>query len=179
MEKLITEKDFTTYLKEKGTGVPFVGFESPKYQFNLLQKQLLDGEYGLCCFLLQIDKKNVVGSLTNKRLIILKNKIIGNDIISISINNINDIYIKNKIATSYIIIDTLKETVKLNGPRISVENTYKVLQNSLNIIKNSLINKDELNSNDKYDELKKIKELLDNGTLTQDEFEKEKQKILN
>lgn len=32
---------------------------------------------------------------------------------------------------------------------------------------------------DKYDKLKKIKELLDNGTLTQDEFEKEKQKILN
>lgn len=32
---------------------------------------------------------------------------------------------------------------------------------------------------DKYDKLKKIKELLDNGTLTQEEFEKEKQKILN
>ena len=32
---------------------------------------------------------------------------------------------------------------------------------------------------DKYDKLKKIKELLDNGILTQEEFEKEKQKILN
>jgi hypothetical protein len=32
---------------------------------------------------------------------------------------------------------------------------------------------------DKYDKLKKVKELLDNGTLTQEEFEIEKKKILN
>lgn len=32
---------------------------------------------------------------------------------------------------------------------------------------------------DKYDQLKKIKELFDNGTLTQEEFEREKEKILN
>ncbi len=32
---------------------------------------------------------------------------------------------------------------------------------------------------DKYDKLKKIKELLDEGIITQDEFEKEKNKILN
>lgn len=33
--------------------------------------------------------------------------------------------------------------------------------------------------NHKYDQLAKIKELQDNGILTQDEFEMEKQKILN
>ncbi len=31
----------------------------------------------------------------------------------------------------------------------------------------------------KYDELKKLKELLDSGVITQEEFEKEKEKILN
>jgi hypothetical protein len=31
----------------------------------------------------------------------------------------------------------------------------------------------------KYDELKKLKELLDSGAITQNEFEKEKKKILN
>ncbi len=33
--------------------------------------------------------------------------------------------------------------------------------------------------NQKYDQLAKIKELLDNGILSQDEFDLEKQKILN
>ena len=33
--------------------------------------------------------------------------------------------------------------------------------------------------NQKYDQLAKIKELLDNGILSQDEFDQEKQKILN
>lgn len=35
------------------------------------------------------------------------------------------------------------------------------------------------NINQKYDQLAKIKELLDDGILTQDEFDQEKQKILN
>ena len=32
---------------------------------------------------------------------------------------------------------------------------------------------------DKYDQLKKIKELFDNGVITSEEYEKEKQKLLN
>jgi len=32
---------------------------------------------------------------------------------------------------------------------------------------------------DKYDELERLKKLLDDGALTQDEFEREKAKILN
>ncbi|MDP3301668.1 MAG: SHOCT domain-containing protein [Sulfuricurvum sp.] len=35
------------------------------------------------------------------------------------------------------------------------------------------------NANQVYDQLSKIKELLDNGAITQEEFETEKEKILN
>lgn len=35
------------------------------------------------------------------------------------------------------------------------------------------------NPNQKYDQLSKIKELLDNGAISQEEFESEKEKILN
>jgi hypothetical protein len=38
--------------------------------------------------------------------------------------------------------------------------------------------KDKVQPMDKYDQLKKIKELLDNGTLTQEEYEIEKKDIL-
>ena len=36
-----------------------------------------------------------------------------------------------------------------------------------------------INKSDKYDDLKKLQELKDNGTITDEEFEKEKAKILN
>lgn len=36
-----------------------------------------------------------------------------------------------------------------------------------------------VNKNDKYDQLKKLKELLADGTLSQEEFETEKKKLLN
>lgn len=39
--------------------------------------------------------------------------------------------------------------------------------------------KEENSSNSKYDELNKLKELLDKNIITKEEFEKEKQKILN
>lgn len=35
------------------------------------------------------------------------------------------------------------------------------------------------NANQKYEQLSKIKELLDNGAISQEEFEAEKEKILN
>lgn len=188
MKEMTTKEEFYEYLKNNKTGMKnLIGTVSPKYQFAFLEKQLLKDEYAICCFVLQINefsitsKNNVSGALTNKRLIISKNNIVKNEIISISINNINDIYIKNKIVQSFLIIDTLKETIELTGNREYVENTYKLLHESLNEVKNNLITNDTepLNTTSKYDELSKIKELLDNGILTQEEFNTEKEKILN
>ena len=56
MNKLITQNDFITFLKENKTGLPLICFDSPKFQSSLLVKQLLEGEYGLCCFLLDMNK---------------------------------------------------------------------------------------------------------------------------
>lgn len=182
MNKLVTQNDFITFLKENKTGLPLICFESPKFQSSLLVKQLLNEEYGLCCFLLEMNKKTVIGALTNKRLLILRNKMIGNDIISVSLNNINDIYMKNRLTKSYIIIDTIKETIELTGRNDIVKNTYKILQDSLNLTHNNLIiNNGSKSTNDinKYDELSKLKKLLDENAITKDEFEKEKDKILN
>lgn len=83
---------------------------------------------------------------------------------------------------SHIIIDTLKETIELTGRNDIVKNTYEILQNSLNTIKNNLISNNkhisECNIN-KYDDLSKLKKLLDENIITKEEFENEKDKILN
>lgn len=182
MNKLTTKNDFLTFLKENKTGLPLIGFDSPKFHSILLEKELMNEEYGLCCFLLDMNKKIVIGTLTNKRLIILRNKLLGNDIISISLNNINDVYTKSKFSKSYIIIDTLKETIELTGRIDIIKNTYKVLRDSLNTVQNNLINNNQYKSEcstDKYENLTKLKKLLDENVITKDEFEKEKDKILN
>jgi len=47
-------------------------------------------------------------------------------------------------------------------------------------IENKLLNKDTIiTSTDKYDQLSKIKKLLDENVISQEEFENEKKKILN
>ena len=83
---------------------------------------------------------------------------------------------------SHIIIGTLKETIELTGRNDIVKNTYEILQNSLNTIKNNLISNNkhisECNIN-KYDDLSKLKKLLDENIITKEEFENEKDKILN
>lgn len=151
--------------------------------FKIIEKNLLNDENVLTCFMLMIGNSSsrVAGVLTNKRLIIAKNEIIGNKIISISINTINDIFLKNGLVDSKLVIDSLSEKVELRGLKNLTQNTYNELHQKLNEIKNSLINNKyyTTGSNSKYDELKKAKELLDSGILTQEEFENEKQKILN
>ena len=69
----------------------------------------------------------------------------------------------------------------MRGLKNLTQNAYSDLHQKLNEIKNGLINNNQNSNinNTKYDDLKKIKELLDNGILTQDEFEKEKNKILD
>lgn len=52
---------------------------------------------------------------------------------------------------------------------------YLLIGKAMKIANN--VNSD--NSNQKYEQLSKIKELLDNGAISQEEFEVEKEKILN
>lgn len=152
--------------------------------FKIIESNLLKDEKILTCFMLMIGKssKRVAGALTNKRLIIARKEIVGNKIINISLNNINDIFIKNGLIDSTLIIDSISETIELRGLRNLVQNTYNELHNKLNEVKNGFINNNIspiVNNSSKYDELKKLKELLDEGIITQDEFEKEKNKVLN
>ncbi len=182
IQQSITAKDMVKYCLSKKTGNE--GMPGGMLRgFTIIEKNILNDENFLTCFMLMIgnSSKRVAGVLTNKRLIIAKNDIIGNRIISISINNINDIFLKNGLVNSTLVIDSLSEKVELRGLKNLTQNTYNELHQKLNEIKNGLINNEHysINNISKYDELKKIKELLDNGTLTQEEFEKEKQKILN
>ncbi len=182
MKELLHCDDFVHYVETKKTGNESLPGWMKKH-FKVVENSLLNGEYGVVCFMLMIGKssKRVAGVLTNKRLIIAQDKLIGNQLITISINNINDIYIKNGLIDSTLVIDSFKETLQFTGLKKLVQNTNSELNNALNYVKNNLINNNDtiVTKTSKYDELKKIKELLDTDIITQEEFDSEKEKILN
>lgn len=180
MKKLLNADDFTKYCQENQTGNESWPGMMNKH-FKIIENSLLNDEYGLTSFMLMIGNSSlrIAGVLTNKRLIIGQKKVIGNQLITISINNINDIYTKKGIIDGILIIDSLKEKIELHGLKQYVQNTYKYLHESLDDIKSNVMNGKNDNGNSKYDDLKKLKDLLDNKVISQKEFEKEKNKILN
>lgn len=186
-KKLLTADDFSNYVIENKTGnESFPGWM--KKHFKVVEQNLVNNEYGLVSFMLMIgdSSKRIAGVLTNKRLIIAQDKLIGNQIITVSINNINDIYMKKGLIDGTLIIDSFKETLTFVGLKRLVENTNSALNNALNEIKNNLINNNTIQTNntaqhsdDKYDKLSKLKKLLDENIINQKEFNEEKEKILN
>lgn len=186
-KKLLTSDDFSNYVIENKTGNESLPGWMKKH-FKVVEQNLVNDEYGLVSFMLMIgnSSKRIAGVLTNKRLIIAQDKLIGNQLITVSINNINDIYMKKGLIDGTLIIDSFKETLAFVGLKRLVENTNNALNNALNEIKNNLISNNVIQNNntiqhsdDKYDKLSKLKKLLDENVINQEEFEKEKQKILN
>lgn len=179
-----TNIELANYMKDKKTGNESFPGMAMKH-FKVIENSLLNDENVLTCFMLLYGNtsKRIAGALTNKRLIIAQGKFIGNQLITISINNINDIYIKNGLINSTLVIDSLKETIQLKGLTNLVKNANSELNIALNEIKNGIINNSQsnnvyVNQEDNYDKLKKLKSLLDENIISQEEFEKEKQKLL-
>lgn len=98
-------------------------------------------------------------------------------------DNINDITFKSGVLFGILTIDTIKETFNIGLDKGSAKVINSTLHNVIDDLKNISITPEikEI-SNDTFsiaDELKKYKELLDMGVLTQEEFESQKNKLLN
>ena len=120
-------------------------------------------------------------AFTNKR-IISKKGLINIQEIDSPIDKINDFDIRQSIlgrifnyskviiktSSSLYFFDYVKDASKFKNMLITTDRVHKVE-----------IQGNNSSSSNKYDELKKLKELLDNDAITQEEYEKEKQKVLS
>ncbi|MGU8907281.1 PH domain-containing protein [Clostridium perfringens] len=127
---------------------------------------------------------NFAYAITNKRIIMAQKKqITGENFQTISLDNINDITFKSGVLLGILTVDTIKETFNIGLDKGSAKSINSTLHSVVDNIKNISITPEikELSTNSFSiaDELKKYKELLDLGVLTQDEFEKQKNKLLN
>lgn len=123
----------------------------------------------------------VVILLTTKRCIYAQKRVIMGDFTKIvSYDNINDIHKKKGWFFGEISIDTIREELTFSVNKESVDNItnsimqvideYKKQSNSVNA---------QVAQISAADELKKFKELLDSGVITQGEFDAKKKQLLN
>ena len=117
-------------------------------------------------------------AITNKRIIIGQGKMIGQNLQTVELNNINDITLKTSTLSGNIIIDTYKETISIGLSSTYAENVYEKIQETINELKKTNTTQGNY-KNDIVSELKQYKELLDLEIITQEEFDKKKKELLN
>ncbi|APH18878.1 PH domain-containing protein [Clostridium botulinum] len=121
-------------------------------------------------------------AITNRRIMLSqKSAVAGETFKSVSLENINDITFESGVLFSTITIDTIREILKIELYKGSGKLVNSKIHEVIDAINNNSKHR-SLQSNNAVsvaDELKKFKELLDMGVLTQEEFNAKKKQLLN
>lgn len=176
-------KEMYLYCKEKGFGQG----QNEKWgikHFSLIEESLLNNEDVLMAFIglhnyksLTKHDNNYAYVITNQRIIMAQKRMMGNSIQTVSLNNINDITLNSGAALGIVTIDSIKEVFNIAVDKKSAKLIYNEIHNVLgNINKPTIASSNGNNSN--IDDIYKLKELLDNGIITQEEFDLKKKQIL-
>nr|WP_245169606.1 PH domain-containing protein [Enterococcus faecium] len=157
------------------------------HHFNLISDQLNSDEYVIFCFVglhnyISSTKhdNNYAYALTNKRLIVAQQKMIGNNVQSIILDNLNNISKKRGILLGTLTIDTLGKVLNVAVDKDTVDRISDSLNEIIYNLKRRNISATNSNTStiSSASEIRKYKELLDDGIITEEEFNKKKQELL-
>ena len=110
-----------------------------------------------------------------------QNRVIGEHVLVVSLRNVNDVFMKTGIVWGTLTIDTRDEIFNIAIDKNSIRNIHEMVTSKLfeyteNLHKNVV---DDANpTNSAVDELIKWKNLMDQGIITEEEFERKKFEIL-
>ncbi|WP_321993276.1 PH domain-containing protein [Clostridium butyricum] len=126
---------------------------------------------------------NFAYAITNKRIMIAqKNATSGEKFQTVLLDNINDITFKSGIVLATITIDSIKETFNVGLSKMFADQLNSKIHEVIDKLKynsqNSAVSESKVEIS-VADEIKKFKELLDMGALTQEEFDIKKKQLLN
>lgn len=157
--------------------------------FQIIADSLSTGEYVIFCFVglhnyISTSKhdNNYAYALTNKRIIAGQQKLVGNHVQSIKLDKLNDITKSRGALLGVLTIDTLSEKVNV---AVDKETTDRIARSLNEIIFD--LKGEETNSQNtttittnvsSADEIRKFKQLLDEGIITQEEFDLKKRELL-
>lgn len=128
------------------------------------------------------ESRTVLIICTNRRVIFLnKNMFFGGDSTDIPLNMINSVQLKTHLVLADIAITNGSMTTKLSSlSKLSAPILAKTIKNESLAFQQKLLHptSTENNSIDAADQIRKFKQLADDGIITQEEFEAKKKQLL-
>ena len=128
---------------------------------------------------------NYAYAMTDKRIIMAQHKLLGANIQSVNIDNINDITMSKAglmgIGLGVVCIDTFKEKFNVGVNVTYAGNIYDRVHEVWDIIREKNTNNQQtrtVEAKSPVEQLKEFKELLDMGIITQEEFDAKKKELL-
>ncbi|NKD38286.1 hypothetical protein HED42_09085 [Enterococcus casseliflavus] len=184
---LKTAADMADFCQEQGYSVGTIKKWITRH-FKLVEEQLNDDEYVVFCFVglhnfVSTTKhdNNYAYALTNKRLIVAQQKVIGNNVQSIVLDNLNNVSKNAGMMYGVLTINTLGASVVVGVDKGAADSINDALNKIIYDLKSSANTSVVLNNSSAVsavDEIRKYKELLDEGIISQEEFDKKKTELL-
>lgn len=185
---LVTSRDMYYYARDNGFGRG-MNEEWGLKHFKVIALNLMKDEDVLMTFIGMHNYRSATKhdkyfayAITDKRFIIAqKNIIAGETLQTIYLDNINDITFASGMAFGIMTIDTIKEKFNVALDKISAKKITDRAHEILDDIraKNKTLNTSPTSSQlSSADEIKKYKSLLDEGIITEEEFNLKKSQLL-
>lgn len=183
-----TAEEMVQYCDENNTGSGFNAKWRLKH-FQIVENQLNNDEEVLVAFIgirnyvsLTKHEGNWAYAVTNKRIIIGQKGLIGEKVDVISLRDLNDISFKKGVIYGVLTFDTIKEEFNVGLDKISATAIHELVTNTIMGLKEEMHQPSQpvqqAKTDDPYEEVKKLKELLDMGIITEEEFNLKKKNIL-
>ena len=176
-----TAKEMYDYCLKQKLGAGFSAGNSLKH-FEVIASNLRSDENVLFVFIglhnyvsMTKHDNNFAYAITNKRILMGQKKVIGQNFQSVALDQVNDIKFKSGLALGVITIDTIKETFNVALDKAQASN----INDQIHRILMDLKGRNTASSHSSgADDIRKYKQLLDDGIITQDEFNRKKALIL-
>ena len=183
-----TAEEMAQYCDDNNTGAGFNKKWRLKH-FQIVENQLKDDEEVIVCFIglknftsITNHEENWAYAITNKRIIIGQKGLIGEKVDVISLRDLNEISFKKGVVFGVLTIDTIKEEFNVGLDKNSAASIHELVTNALMDLKEEMHQSSQpvqqAKADDPYEEVKKLKELLDMGIITEEEFDLKKKNIL-
>lgn len=179
-----TAEQMYRYTVAHGFGDGIAGWG--KKHFKVLEHSLASDEEARICFVAMNESGSSSGfhayAITNKRILCAqKHLIAGESVKSVNLDNLNDVTFRTDLLYGYLELDTFKERLTLCFPvKMDAKRLYALINEYFSDFKKkSDSSAGAITQLSAADELRKFKQLLDEGILTQEEYDAKKEQLLN
>ncbi len=178
-----TAEEMYNYCLENGFGQGMTRNWALKH-FSLIEKNLAPDEEPIMCFIglhnyksITKHDNNYAYAVTNKRIMMAQKRIIGESFQSVLPDRLNDVSLGAGLLVGIITIDTMNETFNVMVGKTHAQNINQKIHEALTQSKQNT-QQPTGSTISLADEIKKYKELLDLGAITQEEFDGKKKQLL-